>query len=130
MGVLRCARDTMPRLSARHAHMARERRAAVAAVDDEIVAPGLARDRLVDRGVEQIVAFRSAQRRAQICGVLLSEAHVQRARAGDADAVAGLAEIMGERRDEAEPAAGLLDAHVARRAARAIVDVLERVALA
>ena len=39
------------------------------------------------------------------------------------------AEIMGHRRDEAEPAAGLLDAHIARRAAGAVVDVLERVAL-
>src|SRR5215475_10199017 len=116
-------------LPPRHAHVARECRAAVAAVDDEIVALGLARDRLVDRIIEQIVAFRGTQRRAQICGVLLPEAHVERARAGDADAVAGFAEIVRQRRDEAEPAAGLLDAHVARWAAGAIVDILERVAL-
>ena len=44
-------------------------------------------------------------------------------------AVAGFAEIVGEGRDEAERAAGLRDAHVARRAAGAVVDVVERVAL-
>ena len=39
------------------------------------------------------------------------------------------AEIMRQRRDEAEPPAGLLDAHIARRAAGAVVDVFEREAL-
>ena len=39
------------------------------------------------------------------------------------------AEIVGERRDEAEPAAGLGDRDVARRAAGAIVDVVQREAL-
>ena len=64
--------------------------ALMAAVDDEIVALGLARDRLVDRGIEQVVAFRGAQRRAQVGGVLLAEAHIERAGAGDAHAVARL----------------------------------------
>ena len=52
--------------AAGHAHMAGERRALVAAVDDEIVALGLARDRFVDRGVQQIVASeaRSGARRS------------------------------------------------------------------
>ena len=36
------------------------------------------------------------------------------------------AEIVGQRRDEAEPAAGLGDAHIARRSAGAIVELLER----
>ena len=39
------------------------------------------------------------------------------------------AEIVRERRDEAERSAGLRDAHIARRSAGAIVDILERVAL-
>ena len=82
-------------------------RPVVAAVDDEIVALGLARDRLADRRLERLVALRLAQRRAQIGGVLLAEAHIERAGAGQPDAVAALAEIMGQRRDEAEPPAGL-----------------------
>ena len=47
----------------------------MAAVDDEIMPLGLARDGLVDRGMEQVVAFGGAQRRAQIGGVFLAEAH-------------------------------------------------------
>ena len=43
----------------------------------------------------------------KIGGVLVAEAGVQRAGAGDPHPVAGLAEIMGHRRDEAELAAGL-----------------------
>ena len=82
---------------------------AVRAVDDEVVALRLARDRLVDRGLKQIVALGGAERRAQVGGVLLAEAHVERAGAGDAHAVAAFAEIVGQRRDEAEPAAGLGD---------------------
>src|SRR5438105_313982 len=120
------ARDLPPR----HAHVAGERRATVAAIDDEIVPLGLARDRLVDRGVERVVALGGPQRRAEIRGILLAETHVERARAGHAHPVAGFAEIVGERGDEAEPAAGLLDPHVARRSAGAVVDVLERIALA
>ena len=88
-----------------------------APVDDEVVALRLARDRLVDRRVDEIVALRGAQRRAQVGGVLLAEAHVERAGAGEAHAIAALAEIMRQRRDEAEPPAGLGDAHIARRAA-------------
>jgi hypothetical protein len=66
------------------------------AVHDEVVALWLARDRVFDGGVQEVVALGSAQRLAQIGSVFLAEAHVKRARAGDAHAVAGLAEIMGE----------------------------------
>ena len=69
------------------------------------------------------------KRRAQVGGILLAEAHVERAGAGQPHAVAAFAEIMGERRDEAEPAAGLRDPHIARRAAGLVGDVLEREAL-
>src|SRR5205085_10762524 len=102
--------------------MPAERRAAVPAIDDEVVALGLAGDRLVDRGIEQIVGFRGAQWLAQIGGVFLAETHKERAGAGDAHAITGLAEVMGERGDEAEPAASFRNAHIARRPAGPIVD--------
>ena len=57
--------------------------------------------------ISEFVALRRAQRRAQIGGVLLAEAHIERAGAGDPHAIAALAEIVGQRRDEAEPPAGL-----------------------
>src|ERR1700680_515330 len=90
-------------LSPRHAHVPGERRAAVAAIDDEIVPLGLARNGFADGCVKRLVALGSPQGRAQIGGILLPEAHVKGAGAGEADAVAGLAEIMRKRRDEAEP---------------------------
>src|SRR5579863_10241400 len=85
------------------------------AVDLEIVAFWLARNRVFNRLLKQFVVRRGAQRRPQIRRILLAEAHVERAGAGDADAVAALAEIMGQRRDEAEPAAGLSDFDIAGR---------------
>src|SRR6185437_10703848 len=66
------------------------------------------------------------ERRAQIGGVLLAQAHEERAGAGQPHAVAALAEIVGQRRDHAEPAAGLAHRIVARRAARPIVALVER----
>ena len=84
-------------------------RRGMCAVDHEVMALGLAGDRFLDRGVQRLRRFATPQRRAQIRSVVLAEAHIERAGAGDADAVAALAEIMGQRRDEAEPAAGLGD---------------------
>ena len=75
--------------------------------------------------VQQVVAFRGPQRCAQIGGILLAQAHIERAGAGQPHPVAAFAEIMGERRDEAEPAAGLLHPHIAGRAAGLVGDVLE-----
>ncbi len=101
----------------------------MAAIDDEIVALGLAGDRFVNGGLEQPVALGQAQRGAQIGGVLLTEAHIERASAGDADAIAALAEIVRQRRDEADPTPGLADRVVARRPTGAVVALLERPAL-
>src|SRR6266516_2441560 len=81
------------KLSPRHAHVPGQRRAAMAAIDDEIVPLGLARNGFVDGRVKRLVALGSPQRRAEIGRILLPEAHVERARAGDPDPVAGLAEI-------------------------------------
>src|SRR6202521_6040642 len=118
-----------PGSAAGHAHVPRQRRVFGTAVDDEVVALWLARDGPHDRRVEEIVALRRAQRRAQVGAVLLAETHEQRAGAGDAHAIAALAEVMGQRRDEAEEAAGLLDAHISCRPAGAVVAVAERIAL-
>src|SRR5215475_9506870 len=122
---VRYSRQSKLALAPGDAHMARQRRALVAAVDHEVMAFGLAGDRLIDGVVEQVVALRGTQHAAQVGGIVLAEAHEQRARAGDAHAVAGFAEIVRQRRDEAEPAAGLAHAHVAGRPAGAVIDLVE-----
>src|ERR1700674_629746 len=107
--------------TAGNAHMAADTGAVVPAIDDEIVALGVQADGAVDRCAEQLVIGGGAQRLAQIGGILVAEAGVQRAGTGDPHAVAGLAEIMGHRRNEAELATGLADANVTRGAAGALV---------
>ena len=97
----------------------------LAPADDEIMAFGLAGDGLVDGGVEQGVVPAGPERRPEVGCVLLAETHIERAGAGDAHAIAGLAEIVGHRRDEAEPAAGLAHVDITRRAARAVRIVVE-----
>src|SRR5437762_1831993 len=69
-------------LAAGDVHMPRQRRPLMSAVDDEIMALGLTRDRFFDRGIDEVVTFGGAQRRAQVGGILLAEAHVKRAGAG------------------------------------------------
>src|SRR5215467_11069015 len=96
--------------AAGHAHVAGDGGALMAAIDDEVVALGLAANRLVDRGKERIVGLRSAQGFAQIGRVVLAETHKQRAGAGHPHAIAGFAEIMRERSNETEAAAGLRNA--------------------
>jgi hypothetical protein len=85
---------------------------AVAAVDDddEVMAPGFSADRFSDGGIEKTVGFRGAQRLAQVGGVFPAEAHIERAGAGHSHAIAGFAEIVRERRDEAELSAGFRNA--------------------
>src|SRR5215210_4454102 len=101
----------------------------MAAVDDEVVALRLAQDGGIDRRIDEIVAFRGTQRRAQISSVFLAETHVKRAGTGEPHAIARLAKVMGKRRDEAEPSAGFRNVHVARRSAGAVVDILHGVTL-
>src|SRR5258707_671620 len=108
MLIKRRARRCPPRrLAAGDAHVPRQCRPLVAPVDDEVVALGLARNGVLDGGVEQLIALRRAQRAAQIGGVLLPEAHVEGAGTGEAHPIAGFAEIVRQRRDEAEASAGL-----------------------
>src|SRR3546814_6793060 len=95
-------------------HMPWDGGRAAPAVDDEVVALRLARDGGVDGGLERRVVLAGAQRGAEVGRVLLAEAHVERAGAGQPHPVAGLAEVMRERRDEAEAPAGLGAGPVAR----------------
>ena len=91
----RSAQPRLRRLSARHAHMPCQRRALVPPIDNEIVAFRLARNRLFDGGVQKIVALGGAQRLAQVGRVFLPEAHIERAGAGDAHAIAGFRRNCG-----------------------------------
>src|SRR6056297_120167 len=91
----------------------------------EIVALGLAFDRRANGLFDKCVVVRGAQRRAEVGHVLLSEAHVEFARAGEPHPVAAFAEIVRERRDEADLLARLLDPDVAGRAARAFSEIDE-----
>src|SRR5690625_3129312 len=84
---------------------------------------GLARDRLADRLFERLIIFGCTHHLAQIRIIILAEAHIKLPRAGQAHAIAALAKIMGERRDEADPLPGFLDTDIARRAARALLRV-------
>src|SRR5215831_15749928 len=124
-----CIPAEASRLSARHAHMAGDGRTLVAAIDDEVVPLGLAADRLVNRSHEQVVGLRRTQWFAQIGRVFLAETHIKRAGAGHPYAIAGFAEIMRQRSNETEAAAGFRNTHVACRTASPIIDLLEPIAL-
>src|SRR5271167_1277917 len=116
----------MDRSPAGYAHVAGDGGPVVATVDDEVMAARLAVDRFANRRLERRISFGVAQRRAQVRGILLAEAHIQRACAGHPDSVAALAEIMGQRGDETEPPTGLAHRDIARRSACAIVALVER----
>jgi len=92
-----------------------------AALNTELVLLRFGKQRLIERGIESgrwIVCV--AQGGAQIDMIVLAEAHIDPARAGHAHPVAAGAEIVRQRGDEAELAAGLFDADIARRSSGAI----------
>src|SRR5262249_61465775 len=89
------------------------------------MALGLARDGLIDGGMEQRVVLGRPERGAEVGGVVLAETHIKCASAGNPHPIAGLAEIMGHWRDEPKPSAGLAHLHIACRSARPIRDVVE-----
>ena len=101
-------------LSAGDAHVARYGRSIIGAVNDEIMAFGLAGDCLSDRRIERTVPFRCAERGAQIGCVLVPQTHVKPACARHPHSIAGLAKIVGQRRDEADQAASFAHSHIAR----------------
>src|SRR6267378_8564256 len=113
------------RSPAGHAHMSGDGGPVVTPIDDEVVALGLAVDGFADRRFERLIPFGLAQRGAQIGCVLLAEAHIESAGAGHPDAIAALAEIMGQGGDEAEPPAGLPHRHIPRRASGAVIAFVE-----
>src|SRR5208282_4862289 len=114
------------RAPAGHAHMPGDGGPVVATVDDEIVTARLAADRFPNRRLERFISFGLTQGGAQIGRILLAEAHIKGAGASHPDAVAALAEIMGQGRDKAEPPTGLAHRHIARWAAGAIIGLVER----
>src|SRR5262249_44794866 len=73
----------------------------------------------------RFVAAAGPQRAAQVRLRLLPQAHKELAGTGDADAIARLAEIVAERRNEAQLAARLLDLHIACGAARAFGHIAQ-----
>src|SRR5690606_507538 len=106
--------------------MARNSWPACRAVDDEIMALGLASDCLVNRSREQHVALRRTQWGTQNGSIVLAEAHEERSGAGDAHAVAAFAEIVGEGRNKAKSPAGLLHLHIAGGPAGLVRNVGQR----
>ena len=112
--------------AAGNAHVPADAGAVVPAIDDEVVAFRLQPDGAIDSGAEKIIVRGCPKRLAQIGGIFMAEAGVQRAGAGNPHAVAGFAEIVGHRRDEAELAAGLADTDVTRRSPGVVVEVGER----
>ena len=103
--------------AAGNAHMARHRRCRVRTVDNKVMALGFARNGFADGGNESGVVIAGTERRAEVGGVVLAEAHEQRPGTGQPYAIAGFAKIVSERRDEADPLAGFAQRDIARRAA-------------
>src|SRR5580704_3871087 len=85
--------------------------------DHEVVPLGLTHYARADRLHERPVGSGAAKRLTQIDRVLLAEAHVECARAGDAYPIAAFAEIVRERGNEPESSPRFLNVIIARRPA-------------
>src|SRR6202023_2656338 len=109
--------------------MTRNRGLGMIAIDDEIMALGLAGDGGVESLVQKRVRLRCAQWRAQIGRILLAKAHVKRSGAGHAHAIAAFAKIMGEGGDEAQTAPGFRDIHITGGAACPVAGLAKSEAL-
>ena len=84
--------------------------------DDEVMAFGLTLYARADRLHKRPVGSGAAKRFAQIDRILLPQAHLEGAGAGDAHPIAAFAEIVRKRSDESEPAACFVNVVIARRA--------------
>ena len=62
-----------------------------AAFDDEVMAFWFTSYRLIDGGLKCLIAFGGAERFAQIGCIILTQAHVQRARTGQPHTIAAFA---------------------------------------
>src|SRR5690606_921533 len=105
--------------------MARHRHPTPSPVDDEVVPFRLPRDGVANCGFQRRVGLAAAQDGPEVGRVLLAETHIESTGAGEANAVAALAEIMGKRRDESQPSARLSDRIVSGGTARAIVAIVK-----
>src|SRR5258705_10764643 len=76
------------------AHVAADARAVVPAIDDEVVALGLQADGAVDRGGEEGIVGGSPQWLSQIGGILMAEAGIQPAGAGERHPVVGFTQAL------------------------------------
>src|SRR4030081_524458 len=84
-----------PRLSPGSAHVPADRGFVVPPVDNEVMAFRLPRDRGTDRVLELGIRGPRPQQRPEFRRILLAQTHIKRAGAGQPDAVAAFAEIMG-----------------------------------
>src|SRR3546814_13630535 len=87
----------------------------------EIMALWLDRHGVIDGGIKQRVIIVTAHEIAQIDLVILTQAQIEPPRRRQPDTIAAVAEILGQRRDQAKPAPGLLDPEVTRRPPGAMV---------
>ncbi len=80
------------------------------------------------RGLRAIAAVMASSSRSMLpaARTALRRPAASSSRAGQAHAIAALAEIMGHRRNETKPALRLGDVHIAGRTARLVRDVLQR----
>ena len=67
----------------------------MASIDDEVMTLWLATNGFVNRLSQQCVIVAGPQGGTKIGGILLAEAHEQRAGAGQAHPIAGFAKIVG-----------------------------------
>ena len=66
-------------------------------IDDEVVALGLACDGALDGGDQRDVALAGPYRGPQVGRIVLAQAHIELAGAGQTDPVAAFAEIVAHR---------------------------------
>ena len=100
--------------------MPRQRRGGTAAIDRKVMPLGLDSHCLIKRGGQCRIGILATQCSAQIDLFGAAQAGVELSGGGHPNAVAAFAEIVGQRSDEAEPAAGFRHFDIARRAAAAM----------
>ena len=87
--------------------------------DYEVMSAWLSCEQPVEQGID-FLPPPATQRIAQIHVLLVPQAAIHGPGRGNANPIAAIAEIVGERRDEAQASAGFFDAHVTSRYTRAV----------
>lgn len=96
-------------------------------VNDEIMALRLGGDGRMDGLNHRVIAGAGPQHRPQINGVILAQAHIERAGTGQTHPITAFAEVMGQRGDKANSAACFRRLHITRRAAGIERDIAQGV---